>query len=246
MFPKAYTFAALGIIVSKQGMLMSEVNPMTSERSQNKTKISSPERVSSYPALKRALDIFFSYILLCAAYLPMLFIAVAIKLTSPGKVIFKQIRVGKDGRNFVCYKFRTMREDAPKNMPTSRFSDAERYITPVGRFLRRTSLDELPQLFNVICGDMSLVGPRPLIPEESDIHQKRNELGVYSIRPGITGLAQTHGRDMISDDEKLLYDAEYTKNLSLWHDIKILFLTLIKVFMAEGIKDAAKQRSEHP
>ena len=219
---------------------------MTSERSQNKLKKSSSERVSHYPALKRALDIFLSYILLCLAYIPMLVIAVAVKLSSPGKVIFKQVRVGKDGRRFVCYKFRTMRQDAPKNTPTSRFSDAERYITPVGRFLRRTSLDELPQLFNVICGDMSLVGPRPLIPEESDIHKKRAELGVYSIRPGITGLAQTRGRDMISDDEKLLYDAEYTENLCLWQDIKILFLTLIKVFMAEGIKDAAKQRSEHP
>ena len=247
MFPKADTFVLSGIRAQKQGMLMSiEVNIMTNEKLRNKAKTSSSERVSSYPALKRALDIFFSYILLCAAYLPMLFIAVAIKLTSPGKVIFKQIRVGKDGRNFVCYKFRTMREDAPKNMPTSQFCDAERYITPVGRFLRRTSLDELPQLFNVICGDMSLVGPRPLIPEESDIHQKRNELGVYSLRPGITGLAQTHGRDMISDDEKLTYDSEYTKNLCLWQDVKILSCTFIKVFAAEGIKDAAKQRSEHP
>lgn len=219
---------------------------MTSQRSRIKDKTSSSERASSYPALKRALDIFLSYILLCAAYLPMLFIAIAVKLSSPGKVIFKQTRVGKDGKKFVCYKFRTMREDAPKNMPTSQFCDAERYITPVGRFLRRTSLDELPQLFNVICGDMSLVGPRPLIPEEGEVHQKRTELGVYSIRPGITGLAQTRGRDMISDDEKLIYDAEYTENLSLWQDVKILLCTFIKVFSAEGIKDAAKQRSQHP
>lgn len=217
---------------------------MTSEKPQSETH--SATRASLYRKFKRFLDIFLSYLLLCAAYLPMLAIALAIKLSSPGKIIFKQIRVGKDGKKFVCYKFRTMREDAPPNTPTSEFSDVEDYITPIGRFLRRTSLDELPQLFNVMCGDMSLVGPRPLIPEEKDMHKKRAELGVYSIRPGITGLAQIRGRDMISDAEKLACDAEYTADLCFSQDVKILFATFIKVFSAEGIKDATKQSSEHP
>lgn len=219
---------------------------MTTEDTQSKARANSPDRVFSYRALKRALDIFLSYILLCAVYIPMLAIALAVKLSSPGKIIFRQIRIGKDGKKFVCYKFRTMREDAPPNTPTSEFSNADEYITPVGRLLRRTSLDELPQLFNVISGDMSIVGPRPLIPEEKDIHKKRGELGVYSVRPGITGLAQIRGRDMISDDEKLACDAEYTSNLCFWQDVKIFLSTFIKVFSAEGIKDAAKQSSEHP
>lgn len=184
---------------------------------------------------KRTFDIIAAYIMLIIAYIPMAIIAIAIKLTSRGRVIFRQTRVGRDGRLFVCYKFRTMRSDAPSELSTAEFSDSERYITPVGRFLRRSSLDELPQLFNVLCGDMSLVGPRPLIPREKDVHLKRAALGVYSVRPGITGLAQISGRDMLCDDDKIRYDAKYVQELCLWEDTKIIFRTFKKVFTSDDI-----------
>ncbi len=184
---------------------------------------------------KRIFDIIAAYLMLIIAYIPMGMIAIAIKLTSKGTVIFKQTRVGVDGRLFICYKFRTMRSDAPSELSTAEFSDAKSYITPVGRFLRRSSLDELPQLFNVLCGDMSLVGPRPLIPREKEVHKKRAALGVYSVRPGITGLAQVSGRDMLCDDDKISYDAKYVQNLCLLEDTKIILRTLVKIFSSEDI-----------
>ncbi len=188
-----------------------------------------------YSVIKRMLDIFFAYILLMLMYLPMAIIALSVKLSSGGCVIFKQVRIGEGGRRFVCYKFRTMSENAPHNLSTAEFTDADKYITAVGRFLRKTSLDELPQLFNVLSGDMSIVGPRPLIPEESEMHQKRREAGVYSVRPGITGLAQVMGRDMLNDDEKLAEDIKYAREISFWCDIKIIFLTFFKVCTADGV-----------
>ena len=122
---------------------------------------------------KRLLDVLFSFLLLFFLALPMLFIACAVLVTSRGGAIFRQKRVGRNAKTFVCYKFRTMYSYAPNNRPTSDFSDAALYVTPVGRFLRRTSLDELPQLFNVLKGDMSLIGPRPLIAEEEAVHRLR-------------------------------------------------------------------------
>ncbi len=202
------------------------------------------ERVGIYSAVgKRIFDASAAYILLLFLYIPMMIISVAIKLSSSGTVIFRQVRVGIDGRSFVCYKFRTMRSDAPPNMPTSSFSDADEYITPIGRFLRRTSLDELPQLFNVLAGDMSIVGPRPLIREETDMHLMRHELGADSLRPGITGLAQIRGRDMISDGEKAGYDGEYASDISFAGDIKIIAGTFFKILSAEGVKQVGGERS---
>ena len=165
----------------------------------------------------------------------MLAIALAIKLTTTGSVIFKQTRIGADGKRFVCYKFRTMTPDAPSQLSTAEFTDSALYVTPIGRFLRKTSLDELPQLFNVLSGDMSLVGPRPLIESESDMHRRRAEMGVYSLRPGITGLAQISGRDTICDEEKLRYDAEYLSSLCFSSDMKIIMGTFINLFKADGI-----------
>ena len=163
--------------------------------------------------LKRALDLFLALMLALLLLLPMLIIAVAIRAESEGGAIFKQERRGREGRVFVCYKFRTMRRDAPSNMPSSLFSERELYVTRVGRFLRKSSLDELPQLFNVIRGDMSLVGPRPLICEESEIHDGRQRAGVYALRPGITGMAQIGGRNSLDDREKLEKDTYYLHNL---------------------------------
>ena len=185
---------------------------------------------------KRLLDVLFSFLLLFFLALPMIAIACAVRFTSRGGAIFKQTRVGRNGEPFVCYKFRTMYSYAPKNRPTSEFTDAALYITPVGRFLRRTSLDELPQLFNVLKGDMSLIGPRPLIAEEEAVHRLRMERGIYDIRPGITGLAQISGRDLVSDREKAELDAKYVEGIGFATDFGILFKTLRRVVGGDGIR----------
>ncbi len=186
--------------------------------------------------VKRMLDMVFSLALIFFLLLPMLIISVAIRADSSGKAIFKQKRCGRRGKIFICYKFRTMSVDAPDNIPASDFHDRKKYVTRVGRFLRRTSLDELPQLFNVLKGDMSLVGPRPLIFEEKSIHERRIQIGIYELRPGITGMAQVSGRNLLDDDEKLRNDRYYLDNLRLGLDFKILFRTVGKVLQREGLE----------
>ncbi len=168
--------------------------------------------------------------------LPMLIAAVVIRAESRGGAIFRQRRVGRGGKVFVCYKFRTMYIDAPKYMPSQAFEDRSKYVTRVGKFLRRTSFDELPQLFNVLKGDMSLVGPRPLICEEGRMHEERLRHGVYSLRPGMTGMAQINGRNAVCDEEKLGSDCFYLENIKMRLDVKILFATVAHVFKGEGVE----------
>lgn len=198
------------------------------------------ERASAfgrYFAVKRLLDVCFSAILLALLCIPMLIIWCAVVLSSRGGGIFRQQRVGRDGKTFVCYKFRTMYRNAPRSVPSSKLVNASSYVTPVGKLLRRTSLDELPQLFNVLRGDMSIVGPRPLILEEAEVHRKRRERGIYALRPGITGLSQISGRDGVSDGEKVEIDARYLQEFGIIQDAKILASTIGKVFSGEGIAD---------
>ena len=189
-----------------------------------------------YRFLKRALDVLFSVLLLVLLALPMVAIGVAVGLSSRGGILFRQSRVGREGKSFICYKFRTMVREAPPNRPTADFPDAAHYVTPIGRFLRRTSLDELPQLYTVLRGDMSLVGPRPLIGEEREMHRLRTESGVYRVRPGMTGLAQIHGRDRLGDGEKAAYDIRYVEGLSLRQDLWILGKTFGRVLSGENAK----------
>ena len=188
-----------------------------------------------YVFWKRLLDVLFSLILIFLLAFPMLIIAFAVLFSSKGGAVFRQERVGKNEKIFICYKFRTMYASAPKDIPASLFcaSDKERYITPIGRFLRRTSLDELPQLFNVLKGDMSIVGPRPLIIGETDIHKFRADKGVYKLRPGITGLAQINGRNALADKEKAELDGEYAENLTFMRDVKIVLGTFLRVARGE-------------
>lgn len=193
-----------------------------------------------YRVVKRGLDVFFSAALLMFLWLPMLGIWVIVRIDSEGDGIFRQTRVGRDGKPFVCYKFRTMYVTAPPCCPSARLSDAERHITPFGRFLRRSSLDELPQLFNVLKGDMSLVGPRPLIPEETEVHDMRQKRGVYSLRPGITGLSQISGRDRVSDDRKIELDTKYLESFGFVEDLKIVGVTLGRVITGDGVKRIKK------
>ena len=191
---------------------------------------------TKYVFLKRTLDVIFSFLLLALLALPMLLIALCVSLSSRGGPLFRQPRIGRGGRTFTCYKFRTMVRDAPPNRPSADFLDAERYITPIGHFLRKTSLDELPQLWNVLRGDMSLVGPRPLIGEEQEMHRARQERGVYGVRPGMTGLAQIHGRDRLADKEKAALDAKYVESLSFRHDLAIVVKSFGCLFAKEEIK----------
>lgn len=186
---------------------------------------------SLYIPVKRCLDIVFSAIGILTFLIPMLIISVLIYFDDPGRIIFSQYRVGRNGKLFKVYKFRSMKKTVPKYIAAMDLKDPQRCITRVGRILRKLSLDELPQLWNVLKGDMSLIGPRPLIPSEYDIHTMRMRFGVYNVRPGITGLAQINGRDKILPQEKLQLDVRYLQEFSFWSDLKIVLLTVPAVLL---------------
>lgn len=192
-----------------------------------------------YNKAKRLFDMVLSAAGLLVLLIPLLIVAAVVYIDDPGKIFFSQYRVGRDGKRFKLYKFRTMKMETPKYLATMEMDDPDRYITRVGHFLRRTSLDEIPQLFNVLKGDMSMVGPRPLISDEYEIHQMRMRFGVYGVRPGVTGLAQINGRDTVSPAEKVRWDVKYLENFSPWLDLKILFATVPKIFGGEGVVEGA-------
>ena len=190
-----------------------------------------------YPFIKRGADVVLSLLALICLSPVYLLVALAVKLTSPGPVLFRQKRVGRGGRLFTIYKFRTMRTDTPRDTATHLLQDPSRYITRVGAFLRRSSLDELPQFFNVLKGDMSIVGPRPALYNQDDLIAAREKAGVDAVRPGITGLAQINGRDELPIPVKVRYDREYVENLSLKMDARCFFGTIISVLRAEGVRE---------
>ena len=190
--------------------------------------------------IKRLLAVVLSLCgMICLSWL-FLILAVAIKLDSPGPVFFKQKRVGIGKKHFYILKFRTMRGDTPHDVPTHLLKNADSYITKSGAFLRRTSLDELPQLFNILRGEMSFVGPRPLIPEEEEIRSLREASGVYRMRPGVTGLAQVNGRDLLTAEQKVAYDAYYVEHHTLFMDIRILFQTIAAVLTGKGFAEGGE------
>lgn len=188
-----------------------------------------------YSISKRTMDIVSSLVGLILLLPLFLLVAILIKLDSKGPIIFKQIRIGKNSKPFYIYKFRSMKIDAP-NLSTEEFINASDFTTKVGKFIRKTSIDELPQLVNILKGDMSIVGPRPVIEREVRLLELRKECNVDSILPGITGLAQINGRDNIDDYEKVKYDFEYLSKRNLVLDIKIIINTVLKVAKSEGIK----------
>lgn len=191
-----------------------------------------------YRIFKRFFDVLASFLMLIISSPLFLIIAIAIKCDSKGKVIFKQERKGKNGKVFHCYKFRSMKVDAPHDCATSLLKNSEQYQTRVGRFLRKTSLDELPQLWCVFIGTMSFIGYRPLCLTEEKCNEMRNTLGVFSLKPGISGYAQVHGRDTVYYKNKAILDAEYVKKASLWLDIKLLFQTVAVVLKKDGNRDS--------
>lgn len=188
-----------------------------------------------YSISKRTMDIVSSLVGLILLSPLFLLVAILIKLDSKGPIIFKQIRIGKNSKPFYIYKFRSMKIDAP-NLSTEEFINASDFTTKIGKFIRKTSIDELPQLVNILKGDMSIVGPRPVIEREVRLLELRKECNVDSILPGITGLAQINGRDNIDDYEKVKYDFEYLSKRNLVLDIKIIINTVLKVAKSEGIK----------
>ena len=194
---------------------------------------------------KRALDFILSLGgIVCLSWL-LLGLAVAIKLDSPGPVFFKQKRVGIHKTHFEIYKFRTMRADTPHDMPTHLLADPDRYITRVGRFLRKTSLDELPQLWNILKGDMAVIGPRPALWNQYDLLEERDKYGANDVRPGLTGLAQIHGRDELEIPEKARLDGAYVANITLLGDLKCFFGTIGAVVRRDGVVEGGTGTLHH-
>ena len=188
-----------------------------------------------YHVVKRCFDVVASLVALVVLAVPMLLIALLIRLDSKGPALFRQQRMGKGGKSFVIYKFRTMRIEAPSDRATGEFAEADTYITKIGGFLRRFSLDELPQLLNVLGGSMSIVGYRPICLTETELNERRTQRGVFSVKPGITGLAQVSGRDNISMEEKVELDAKYVRERSFGLDLWCIFRTVVVVITGEGV-----------
>jgi len=184
--------------------------------------------------MKRAFDLFMGVILLLSLVIIMLLIAIAIQLTSKGPSLYWSDRVGKNNKIFKMPKFRSMLTDTPA-VATHLLDNPDAYLSPIGGFLRSTSLDELPQLFSVLKGDMSFVGPRPALFNQNDLITLRTEKGVDKLLPGITGWAQVNGRDELSIPDKVALDVEYLNRQSFWFDIKILWMTFLKVIKRDGV-----------
>ncbi len=187
-----------------------------------------------YRFVKRSFDFVVALLALIVLSPFFLITSIVIRCESKGGAIFKQKRIGKDGKVFNCYKFRSMRTDAPRECATSLLEHPEKYLTKTGKFMRRFSLDELPQLWCVLVGTMSIIGYRPLILSEINCNNMRTRLGVFSMRPGISGYAQVYGRDMVYYKNKAILDAEYVKRASIWLDLKIIFKTVAVVLKREG------------
>lgn len=187
--------------------------------------------------IKRGIDCILSLIGLTILSPILLIIAVIIKMTSPGPVLFRQERMGKDNKHFRIMKFRTMRIDTPKDCPTHMLENPDQYITKIGHILRKTSLDELPQLWNIFVGDMAVIGPRPSLPNQYDLNALRDQNGASKVRPGLTGLAQISGRDELEISVKAALDGEYVKKISFLTDVRLFFATFISVLRSDGVKE---------
>lgn len=194
-----------------------------------------------YPVLKRILDFILSFIGLCILWPLFLLIAILIKIGTKGPVFFKQKRIGKSKQEFYILKFRTMRIDAPNDMPTHMLQNPDGYITRIGKFLRKTSLDELPQIINILKGEMSIIGPRPALWNQYDLIAERDRYGVNNMYPGLTGWAQINGRDELSIDIKARLDSEYAEKISFVFDIKIFLQTIFYVLRSDGVREGARR-----
>ena len=185
--------------------------------------------------IKRVIDFLLSLVGLIVLSPLFVVIALIIKISSPGPVFFKQKRVGKNKTYFSILKFRTMRTDTPKDCPTHLLANPDQYITSIGKFLRKTSLDELPQIINILKGDMAIIGPRPALWNQFDLIEERDKYGANDVLPGLTGWAQINGRDELEIDVKAKLDGEYVNNISFLFDVKCFFGTISSVLKHEGV-----------
>ncbi len=185
--------------------------------------------------LKRFFDIILSLFAIIILAVPMLIISLVIKCDSKGPVFFKQKRIGIHKKTFMILKFRTMRTDTPHDAPTHELSDPTRWITRIGAFLRKTSLDELPQIFNIFVGQMSVIGPRPALWNQADLVAERDKVGANDVRPGLTGWAQINGRDELEIPVKAQLDGEYVKRMSFFFDMRCFFGTFLSVLKSDGV-----------
>lgn len=223
---------------------MFEVSDPALQELIRKNQVVLTKKQKAYLKLKRIMDVVLALIAVVVFSPVFLVVAIAIKLDSPKEsIIFKQKRVGQKGQIFWLYKFRSMKQGTPE-LGTSEFTNADQYMTKIGKFIRKTSLDELPQLWCVIRGDMSLVGERPLLEREESMHFLRNYYGIYQLKPGITGLAQINGRDNMNDYDKARWDRTYAHNVSLGMDLEILWETVAKVLKRDGIVDDAAEKQK--
>lgn len=195
-------------------------------------------------SLKQIVDCIFAIVGLVVSSPVFLLLIICIKLDSKGPVLFKQRRIGKGKKEFYILKFRTMRIDTPKDMPTHLLEDPEMYITKVGKFLRKTSLDELPQIINIIKGEMSIIGPRPALWNQYDLIKERDKYGANDVTPGLTGWAQINGRDELPIDVKAKLDGDYVEKLSPLFDLKVFFMTIKSVLKSEGVKEGKNSSNE--
>ena len=198
-----------------------------------------------YGVLKRFFDIILSLVAIIVFSWLLIIIAIAIVVEDKGNILFKQKRIGKNKKEFYIYKFRTMKVSTPKDVPTHLLDNPDSYITKIGGFLRKTSLDELPQLFNILKGDMSIVGPRPALWNQFDLIDLRDKNGSNSVRPGLTGWAQVNGRDELPIDVKAGFDGEYIKKLSIGFDIKIILMTVVSVFTSKDVSEGRNESSNN-
>ena len=194
----------------------------------NRSFLSTRQKI--YLPFKRFFDIFLS-LLAIVVFSPLyIILAILVKLTSKGPIFFKQERIGKNKKHFKILKFRTMRIDTPKDVPTHKLENPEQYITGLGKFLRKTSLDEIPQAFNIFIGQMSIVGPRPALYNQDDLVSERDKYHANDLKPGLSGWAQCNGRDTLPIPEKAKLDGEYVKRFNVWFDIKIIIKTFFQAF----------------
>src|SRR5699024_4434515 len=188
-----------------------------------------------YIIIKRIIDFILSLIAIIILSPIFLVLAIWIKIDSPGPVFFKQKRIGKNRTFFQIYKFRTMRSDTPKDTPTHMLNDPASFITRSGHFLRKTSLDELPQLINILKGEMAIIGPRPALWNQDDLADERDKYGANKVLPGLSGWAQINGRDELPIPIKAKLDGDYVQNISFWFDVKCFFGTIISVLRSDGV-----------
>lgn len=194
--------------------------------------------------LKRVIDILLAGMGIIVLGIPMLIVAIIIKVDDPGPALFKQKRVGKNKSYFILYKFRSMKLSTPHDMPTHLLSNPEQYLLKCGKIIRKLSIDELPQLFNILKGDMSVIGPRPALWNQDDLIAERDKYNVNILKPGLTGWAQVNGRDELEISVKAKLDGEYADKISFFFDCKCFFMTLVKVIKGEGVVEGGTGKTK--